>query len=298
MSAQDFVDRQAPAHGPDAPTFAADERCRLADLIESRAMADMYSAAPPGLAFRSEIIDGATLLMAPRLPVAYFNRVIGLGVAQPATEASLGAIIERFENAEVAEYWIHLNPAARPHALANWLADRGFAPPPRRTWAKFLRGPEPYAPRPSELVVREAEPGDAHAIAQTVCDAFGMPSMLAPWFAALVGRPRWRFVVAERAGAVVAAGAVFIDGDRAWLGIGATLAQHRKLGAQSTLLAARVALAAQAGCSVLSTETGEAVAGEPNPSLSNIRRAGFEQVCSRTNLAAPKPGVEATRGTQ
>jgi len=140
--------------------------------------------------------------------------------------------------------------------------------------------------------------GDAHAIAQTVCDAFGMPSMLAPWFAALVGRPRWRFVVAERAGAVVAAGAVFIDGDRAWLGIGATLAQHRKLGAQSTLLAARVALAAQAGCSVLSTETGEAVAGEPNPSLSNIRRAGFEQVCSRTNLAAPKPGVEATRGTQ
>lgn len=285
MSAQNFVDHQG-------PSFAADERSSLADLIESRAMADMYAAAPPSLAFRSETIGGATLLIAPQLPVSYFNRVIGLGVAQPATEASLGAIIERFETAGVAEYWIHLSPAARPLTLATWLASRGFAPAPRRTWAKFLRGTEPYVQRPSELVVREAEWVDSPTVAQIVCNAFGMPDMLAPWFQALVGRPRWRFVVAERAGAVVAAGAVFIDGERAWLGIGATLEQHRKLGAQGALLAARIALAAQAGCSVLSTETGEAVSNEPNPSLANIRRAGFEQVCSRMNLAPPKRGVE------
>jgi GNAT superfamily N-acetyltransferase len=293
MSAQNFVDQQAPIHELSAPNLAADERSRLADLIESRAMADMYAAAPPALAFRIDTIDGATLLIAPRLPVAYFNRVIGLGVTQPATEAALGAIITRFANAGVAEYWIHLNPAACPPELATWLAGRGFAPPPRRTWAKFLRGTEPYIQRPTELVVREAKAGDAHAIAQIVCTAYGMPGMLAPWFEALVGRPGWRFVLAERAGAVAATGAVFVDGERAWLGIGATLEQHRKLGAQSALLAARIALAAQAGCSVLSTETGEAVSGEPNPSLSNIRRAGFEQVCSRINLAPPKPGASS-----
>jgi hypothetical protein len=39
---------------------------------------------------------------------------------------------------------------------------------------------------------------------------------------------------------------------------------------------------------VLSTETGESIAGEPNPSLRNIRRAGFVQVCSRLNYAAKK----------
>ena len=288
MSAQSFLDPPISNHERNAASLAADERIRIADLIEARAMADMYAAAPAALDLQSETIDGATLLIAPQLPVSYFNRAIGLGVARAATECSLAAIVERFESAGVAEYWIHLSPAASPPALADWLEVRGFAPPPRRTWAKFLRGVEPYVPRTSELAVREAEPSDSKAIAQVVCAAFGMPTMLAPWFEALVGRPRWRFVVAESAGAVAAVGAVFVEGEQAWLGIGATLEQHRKRGAQSALLGARIALAAQAGCSVLSTETGEAVTGEPNPSLANNRRAGFEQVCSRMNLAPPK----------
>src|SRR5262249_8928647 len=119
--------------------------------------------------------------------------------------------------------------------------------------------------------------------------AFGIPSALEPWLAALVGRPGWRFVVAEIDGRTVATGAAFVDGARAWLGVGATLAEDRNRGAQGALLAARVALAADAGCTVLATETGESIAGEVNPSLNNIRRAGFVQVCSRLNYAPIKP---------
>ena len=44
-------------------------------------------------------------------------------------------------------------------------------------------------------------------------------------------------------------------------------------------------LAADACCTVIATETGESIAGEVNPSLNNIRRAGFVQVCSRLNYA-------------
>ena len=62
-------------------------------------------------------------------------------------------------------------------------------------------------------------------------------------------------------------------------------ARAERAGAQSALLAARIAVAADAGCTVLATETGESISGEKNPSLDNIRRAGFEQVCSRLNLA-------------
>jgi hypothetical protein len=54
------------------------------------------------------------------------------------------------------------------------------------------------------------------------------------------------------------------------------------------MLAARINAAAAEGCTVLATETGESVAGEANPSLNNIRRAGFVQVCSRLNYAAKK----------
>ena len=249
-------------------------------------MADMYAAAPAALGLSVETIAGTTLLLAPRVPVSYFNRAIGLGVFEPATEASLDAIIERFKAADAADYWLHLNPIAKPAQLADWLTERGFAPPPRRTWAKFLRALEPYAARPSALPVRQAEPRDAAAIAQTVCVAFGMPPALAPWFAALVGRPGWRFVVAEADGKIAATGAAFIDGTNAWLGVGATRAEQRNRGAQSALLAARIALAADLGCTLLATETGESVAGEVNPSLNNIRRAGFVQVCSRMNYAA------------
>jgi len=263
----------------------SDEGSRLADAIEARAAADMYAAAPAALEIRTEVVGGATVLLAPRIPVSYFNRAIGLGVDEPASESSLDEIIAKFASARVADYWLHLNPIARPRELPDWLAARAFATPPRRTWAKFLRGTQRYDTRPSAFRIRRADARDAPAVAQTACSAFGLPALLAPWFAALVGRPGWNFVVAETDTGVAATGAVFIAGTTAWVGVGATLADQRNRGAQSALLAARIAVAADAGCTVLATETGESISGEKNPSLENIRRAGFEQVCSRLNLA-------------
>jgi GNAT superfamily N-acetyltransferase len=264
----------------------SDEGRRLADSIEARAMADMYAAAPRALALRAETFAGATLLLAPRIPVSYFNRAIGLGVFEPATEPLLDELLENYAGA--SDFWLHLNPAAKPVQIKDWLAARRLAPPPRRSWAKFLRGPEPYSAPATTVAVRSAEPRDAAAVARIACAAFGMPPALEPWLAALVGRRGWRFVVAEIDGRTVATGAAFVEGATAWLGVGATLGEYRNRGAQGALLAARVALAADAGCSVLATETGESIAGEVNPSLNNIRRAGFVQVCSRLNYAPNK----------
>jgi GNAT superfamily N-acetyltransferase len=264
----------------------SDEGRRLADSIEARAMADMYAAAPRALGLRVESVAGATLLLAPRIPVSYFNRAIGLGVFEPATEPLLDEILEHYAGA--SDFWVHLSPAARPARIKDWLAARRLAPPPRRSWAKFLRGPEACSAPTTAFSVRSAGPADAVVVAQIACAAFGMPPALESWLGALVGRPGWRFVVAEIDGRVVATGAAFVDGTTAWLGVGATLGECRNRGAQGALLAARVALAADAGCSVLATETGEAVAGEVNPSLNNIRRAGFVQVSSRLNYAPIK----------
>src|SRR6188768_1585587 len=92
----------------------SDEGSRLADAIEARAAADMYAAAPASLEIRTEVVGGATVLLAPRVPVSYFNRAIGLGVDEPASESSLDEIIAKFTAARVADYWLHLNPTARP----------------------------------------------------------------------------------------------------------------------------------------------------------------------------------------
>jgi GNAT superfamily N-acetyltransferase len=248
-------------------------------------MIDNYAAASSAFELGTETVAGATLLLAPRIPASYFNRAIGLGVFEPATEHALDEILERCEAAKPREFWLHLNPVARPAQIADWLAARGLEPPPRRTWAKFLRTAEPCAAQATTLFVRAARPTEGAAIARVAAAAYGMPASLEPWFAALVGRPRWTFVVAETDAKIVATGAVFIDGSTAWLGVGATLADYRNRGAQGALLATRIALAADAGCSVIATETGESIAGEVNPSLNNIRRAGFVQVCSRLNYA-------------
>ena len=268
--------------------FSANGSERLADDIEAHAAADMYAAGPAALDLRTATAGGATVLLAPKIPVSYFNRVIGLGGHEPATENDVDAIGNLFRAAGIADYWIHLTPGARPAALEGWLTARGFAPPPRKTWAKFLRGAEPRRAAADGLEVRLAEPAEAAAVGQLVCTAFGMPPALAGWFAALVGRPGWRVFVGEAGGRIVATGSLFVRAATAWLGVGATHAEFRKRGAQSALLAARINAAAAEGCTVLATETGESVAGEVNPSLSNIRRAGFVQVCSRLNYAAKK----------
>lgn len=265
-------------------------RIALADQIEAEACGDMYRAALPELQLDAVEIGGATALLAPTIPVSYFNRAIGLGNGREATPTDIDAISACFTEAGVNQFWIHLGPAARPAELPDWLATRGFMPAPRFRWAKFLRTAELPAPVATPLRIRMAGPVDAGAVAHIVCTAFDMPPLLGSWLARLINRPQWEFLLActPDDGRPVAAGAVYMSGEHAWLGIGSTLPEYRHQGAQNALLAARIQLAADAGCRVLATETGEPMNGEANPSLANIRRAGFEQVCSRLNYASPK----------
>jgi hypothetical protein len=258
----------------------------LADEIEARACRDLYAAAPPQFCASAMTIGGATALCLPSMPISYFNRVIGLGMSEPATQAALDALVHHYTAAGVKDYWLHLSPAARPGSLPDWLDARGFKLAPRRSWAKFLRGSEPFPMPNTGLVVRCAEAADSGLVADIVCTAYGLPGSFAPWFASLTTRTGWRVFLAMKDSQAIASGSLYCSGDTAWLGIGATLPEWRNLGAQSALIAARVMVARD--CRVVATETGEPIGEEPNPSLHNIQRAGFVQVCSRLNFAVPR----------
>ncbi|MEA3178196.1 MAG: hypothetical protein QOI59_1719 [Gammaproteobacteria bacterium] len=259
----------------------------LADIIEAAASRDLYRAAPPAFGLQFSSIGSATALIAPELPLTYFNRVIGLGNGEPASAKDIDDISDTYADHHVRDYWIHIGACAKPTDLATQLERRGFTCATRPTWAKFLRETELMQARDTPFTLREAETADAKHISAVICAAYGLPDELTPWFASLVGRAGWRVWLAELDGDVVATGSLFAHGDTAWLGVAATLAQHRGLGAQSSLLAARICVAAQLGCRVIATETGEPRAGELSPSLNNIRRAGFVQVSSRLNYASP-----------
>jgi hypothetical protein len=260
------------------------------DAIEAAAFEDFFAAAPKPLArdlgLRVTKIAGATLLHAPGIPQAMFNRAIGLGVHCPLAEAELDAAIAEFRAAGFASYWIHYNPVAAPITLPNWLQARGFTLPSRRSWAKMCRGAEPVVEIDVDFEVREAKPGEARALAQVVCNAFAMPSAFEPWFVGLAARPRWRAYAALDGTRVVGAGYLYLEGTDAWLGIGGVLPEMRGRNAHRALMALRIRDAVLAGCARIATETGEPIGSEPNPSLANMRYCGFRQVCSRLNYAA------------
>jgi GNAT superfamily N-acetyltransferase len=265
--------------------FSGPEAERLADAIEATACRDLYAAAESGLRMRASGIAGSTVLIAPTLPVPYFNRVIGLGNDAAAREDDIEQVMAAYSSAAVSTYWIHRIPSAQPPNLASLLEHRGFTPAPRGSWAKFLRNVEDAPAIRTDLRLREATPADAMPVAHVLTSAYGMPAPVGPWFGALIGRPGWQVWVAELGGRIVATGALFVQGDIGWVGAGATLAEYRGRGAQRALLSARIDAAAARGCSVLGTETGEPIAAEPSPSYANIVRAGFTRVCSRMNYA-------------
>jgi len=260
-----------------------------ADAIEAAAYRDLVAAAPAAIrretGARASELAGATLLIAPGAPLPLFNRVIGLGMHQPAQERHLDAAIAEYRRSGCAEFWVHVSPGSQPAELPRWLETRGLAPPQRKSWAKMLRGRVAPPEIDTRLQVRRALPGDGGRIGTMICAAYGLPAPFAEWFDALPSRPRWRAHVALEDARIVAAGFLFLDDTRAWLGAAGTLSEFRRRGAQGALMARRISDAIEVGCTVIATETGEPVGDEPNPSLQNMRRCGFEQVASRLNYA-------------
>jgi len=261
------------------------------DAIEAAAYRDLFAAAPVDLAASLRLatrdIAGATLLMAPGLPTPMFNRVIGLGNAQPASESDLDAIAGAYRDAGIRSWWIQLSPGAQPDPLADRLVARGFTAPERKAWVKVLRDAALPAAVETGLDVRPVRNGEEQLFAETLCAAFEMPAALAPWYAQLANRPSWRAVAAFDQENMVGCGLLHIQGMDAWLGAGGVRPEARGHHAHRAMMALRIRLAIDAGCTRLATETGEPVSGQPNPSLRNMDACGFKRIFSRLNLAAP-----------
>jgi GNAT superfamily N-acetyltransferase len=250
-------------------------------------------AAPTELGARLERIGGAVCLAFPAVPgAAMFNRVLGLGLERPATTEQLDEVVGFFRSLGV-EWCAAVAPQAEPPELASWLEvrglDRGYA------WAKFRRGIDDLPPSASELRIERAGEREGEAFADTFARGYGVPDLMRTWLAQLPGREGWHCFVAYDGEAPAATGAVYVSNGVGWLGIAATLPEHRRRGAQGALLAARIRAAAEAGCEVVVTETGALVEGKPSNSYRNILRAGFELEYERANyLSSPAADTSGT----
>ena len=264
------------------------EAAIIADQVEADAYADLFDAAPASVkaatGLRIERLAGMTLLIAPRLPATIFNRGIGLGMEQTGEESDVEAVVDAYRQAGVRPWWLHWNPFAQPAQFPDRLRAMGFTEPARRAWAKVLRGSEPPPQIATDLRIAPARDEQIDAVMSSVAQAFGMPPVMAQWLAALQGRRRWNVYSVSDQDRPVGGACLFIDGNRAWLGVGAILESHRRRGGQGAVMSLRIRDAIAAGCRYIVTETGEPVADEPSPSLTNMKRCGFRQVASRLNF--------------
>jgi hypothetical protein len=279
--------------------FEGAAAARLADDVEADAFADLYDAAPAplraGLGLRVVALGGARALLAPGLPSPMFNRVIGWGLHERAELDGLEAIEGLYDAAGVRTWWLHWNPWAAPAGFDARLLQRGYAAPARRSWAKVVRAATPAVPVASPLAVQRLQVTDRAAWGAVIAQCYGMPAFMADWLAGLHGRDGWRLYALRDGDAVVGGAGLFIAGRVAWLGLAGVAVAHRRRHGQRALMARRIDDACAAGCTALVTETGEPIAGEPNPSLANIFASGFQLVASRLNLERrPSAVPEAT----
>jgi hypothetical protein len=225
--------------------------------------------------------------MIPELDTAFFNRIVGLGVGEPATESMLDEAIAILQNAGCKNYMAQLSPLAQPAQCPEWLDARGFTP--SRNWAKVYRGNEPAPVIPTDLRVEMIGADQAEAFADVVLPAFGMPAVLRPLVKGIVGQPGWHHYLAFDGEKPVSAAAMFVNGEVGWLGFGSTLKKHRKRGGQGALFASRIEAGRVLGCKWFATETGEDTPENPNPSYHNMLRCGFKLAYLRRNYVHQPP---------
>jgi GNAT superfamily N-acetyltransferase len=258
---------------------------KIAEDIEIQARRRFFAAAPA--AFGCALIDlpdtPATLLSVTAMPSPIMNRVVGLPAEQALPDAAMVAIKAVFRARGIPRFWLHdwLQPGVS--ALADSLTMHRCQP--QGAWTMFqhdLAGIGQPAPSPG-LRLRVAKDHEYALAGQILAASFGMPLMV-DWMAGLAGDAHWQvFFACDENDVPLATGTLLIDGSRAWLGMGATLPEARRRGAQLALLNARLSAASAAGCVTASIETAASAPGEVLPALNNIRRAGFRELGTRIN---------------
>jgi hypothetical protein len=257
--------------------------------VEFAAQVDLWRAVPESVrtahAVELRQIGSVTCMTCHGFePASIFRRAVGVGVGRAIAESELDDVVT-YMSAHARSYAVPVAQHTRPATLAASLENRGFTR--GYAWMKFRCSYASVAQTSSELDVRVVGREAGSEFGRVVAEGFGMSPAIGPWLATLAGREHWVCVMAYANATPIAAGAVYVDGAYAWLGFGATLAAHRRHGAQNALLARRLSEAAVRGARVAVTETGERVPDKPSNSYRNILRAGFAEVYLRQNYVSP-----------
>ena len=212
------------------------------------------------------------------------NRIVGLDSSSPSSVETLDDAIAFM--GEVT-FYVSLEPGAVTDELVRLLEERGLEP--GWGWMRFARDASAAPDVATVLDVRPIGADDAAAFSRIQRTAYGLPEGVDPVIRAVTTTPGWTCWIAFDGDEPAAAGALFVEGETAYFGFGATLPEHRGKGGQGSIFAARIDHARSLGCTRLITETGERRGDLPSNSYRNILRFGFAEQDVLQNWIRTRP---------
>ena len=258
--------------------LTASEIAEVNEIGEAEAYLDYFRCAPPefaqafGLGVRQ--LGSIYVTIISKVDNLNHNRIMGWGLREPATEASLDNAIAVFQKEGCHNYLVQISSLIQPAKASEWLARRGFTQ--GRSWAKMFRGNEAAPAVSTDLRVEKIGKGQAEAYASVVLPAFGIKPHYRPLVKGNVGKPGWQHYLAFAGEKPVSAAGMYINEETAWLSFAATLEEYRGHGGQSAMLARRIEDGLERGCKWFVAETKEDTPDRPNPSYRNMKRCGFK----------------------
>jgi hypothetical protein len=271
------------------------ELARRLEANEIAAWRSMYHACPVAIAVQIGCgyaeQGGALLVWNRAAPVLLFNRIMGLGVFEPATDALIDRLLAH-ARAEKSRGEVQVVPAAQPADLAARLAARGLKPTaPWMVHYRTLDGRLPSDDASSGYWIERVTPASVATWGDALLAAWGFPAVAAAGSLMLMlpiaQDPRFTCFAAihEASGEVVGGGALYVaNGVGGLYGDGVRL-EHRGHHLQKALITTRLAEARRQGCDLAASQT-----LETNSAQHNLALMGFEVAYTRLNYVMPKYG--------
>lgn len=201
------------------PTFA-----KRLEFSERHAWWDQWEAFPNDLyqqyRFGKHELGEVVVLTSPVIPFPHFNRVMGLGLTQPATEKELDEILAFFQAENIKRLELHHIPYTQPPQLKDWLAARGLRI--LSGWDRIYRSNEPLADKtemPKGMRVEKITRATMEEWATFLITMYNLQPTK-PLLLSLMERRGWQHYALRENERIVAARSMYIHPDgMAWWGI-------------------------------------------------------------------------------
>lgn len=240
------------------------------------------AAAAPDNPLQAEVEDDGTTPLSTLavLNFAQFNRVIAMGVQSPASDGDVDRLLGFYSSRSQSRFSVEVTPVSQPAKLPEMLERHGLELSPERV-AKCWRSLDDIPSESSDVQVQLLGPEHRQQYNAVSVAAWQVPRSFGAWFGATLGWEGFRHYGVFVEDELVSTVAMYVSGDLAWTGFGATKPAFQGRGFQAARVARELNDAAELGCTVLHNE---AAAGDPTTgsiSLRNMVRSGFQHIYTK-----------------